>query len=338
MLFNNRGQLMTSRAAARSKREFLKTLGVGTAALAGAVAGSAVVAGAGAYFVREPEVSSLRGQVNTLGQANTDLEAQRAGLSSQVSSLQSNVNSLTTEKSTLQTQVNSLTTEKSTLETVVNSLTTGNADLTQKVDGLADQLTGLQTQLDTANNQLLALQEESRTLTRRLTQLNKVTGETGERLFIAVAFSKANVVDGVDHRIAMNITGRFNADKREVEGGGNFVHFDNAPLGPKPIIAYGRWEATKFVNFKAKAAPSTYALIESGVLDAEINLLDPFGGRAVPATLHYVCNIGPAGLSTGEDEGYTLTIPGSLFTADGAGGPFKPLVPPVGITHISGAF
>lgn len=38
-----------------------------------------------------------------------------------------------------------------------------------------------------------------------------------------------------------------------------------------------------------------------------------------PATVRVVCNIGAAGLSTGEEEGATLTIPGAPF------GPFVPV-------------
>ncbi len=38
---------------------------------------------------------------------------------------------------------------------------------------------------------------------------------------------------------------------------------------------------------------------------------------------------------TGETEGYILTIPGTIFGAGGTPGPFKPLSPPLGLTHTS---
>lgn len=43
-------------------------------------------------------------------------------------------------------------------------------------------------------------------------------------------------------------------------------------------------------------------------------------------TLRVACNIGPAGLSTGEAEGVTVTIDGAPV------GPFVPLTPPLGLT------
>jgi hypothetical protein len=54
----------------------------------------------------------------------------------------------------------------------------------------------------------------------------------------------------------------------------------------------------------------------------EIHLI-PKGGPVILATLELICNIGAAGLSTGEEEGFILTIPGAPF------GPFVPLMPAV---------
>ena len=47
----------------------------------------------------------------------------------------------------------------------------------------------------------------------------------------------------------------------------------------------------------------------------------------VEANLRVVCNIGAAGLNTGEEEGFVLDIPGTPFTADGMFGPFEPFTP-----------
>ena len=53
-----------------------------------------------------------------------------------------------------------------------------------------------------------------------------------------------------------------------------------------------------------------------------VNLV-PNSGPVIPATLEVVCNIPPAGLFTGNPEGFKLTIPGDVFV---------PLGPPLGIT------
>ena len=47
----------------------------------------------------------------------------------------------------------------------------------------------------------------------------------------------------------------------------------------------------------------------------------------VEANLRVVCNIGAAGLNTGEEEGFVLDIPGTPFTAGGMFGPFEPFTP-----------
>jgi hypothetical protein len=163
----------------------------------------------------------------------------------------------------------------------------------------------------------------------------------GWRYTTWVAFSKANTIDGVDHRVAMQGVVRFNPDQKVVDGGGSFVHFDNAPPTPKPILASGLWEAKEFLSHSLLTPPAIYGKIEAGILTMNINLLPDVGpnaGKVIPAILRPVCNIGalgPAG-STGEPEGYTLTIPGTPFATDVAAGPFKPLSPTVlGITHIS---
>ncbi|MDR7415164.1 MAG: hypothetical protein QN193_05480 [Armatimonadota bacterium] len=39
------------------------------------------------------------------------------------------------------------------------------------------------------------------------------------------------------------------------------------------------------------------------------------------------CNLPPAGLQTGEIEGYTLSIPGTDFSAGGTPGPFRQILP-----------
>ena len=153
--------------------------------------------------------------------------------------------------------------------------------------------------------------------------------EKGNRQSTFVAFSQARTVGGVQHRIAMNGKVQFNPEREKVSGGGNFVHFNNAAPGvPKPILATGLWEADEFISWDHNVG--TYDHINASILQLAITLL-PDGGEPTDATLRLICNIGAAGLTTGEPEGFVLTIPGAPF------GPFRPLDPPLGLTHISTA-
>jgi hypothetical protein len=71
-----------------------------------------------------------------------------------------------------------------------------------------------------------------------------------------------------------------------------------------------------------------YGPIVASVLELEVELIVEFPApEVVPGTLRLVCNVEPAGLTTGEPEGFKLTIPNS-------GEVFLPVVPPVGLTHI----
>jgi hypothetical protein len=156
--------------------------------------------------------------------------------------------------------------------------------------------------------------------------------DEGDRAFVFLAYSQAATIDGVQHRIAMLGSGTFNAAEREVEGGGSFVHFDQATPGvPKRIISSGLWKAREFVSYQ-NGFGITYGHIESAILVVRVDLIPDGGGEVVQGvTLRLICNTGPAGVTTGEPEGFVLTIPGTPF------GPFKPLDPILGITHLSTA-
>src|SRR3990172_174353 len=69
----------------------------------------------------------------------------------------------------------------------------------------------------------------------------------------------------------------------------------------------------------------------AGAFVLSVDLLPDLGPvrRIEGATLRIACNIGPAGLSTGEPEGVVLTIPGADFS------PFVPQDPVAGLTHLS---
>jgi len=174
----------------------------------------------------------------------------------------------------------------------------------------------------------------------------RVKGAGVQREFRFVTYSQVTTSDGVVHRIAMPGSGTFNPEDDEAEGGGNYVRFNIAAPGvPKPILDSGTWKVTQFVSAAfcgqqlscGSATPSgTYGRITAGILELRVELISDVNGTVTPATLRLICNIGFAGISTGEDEGFTLDIDGSSF------GRFTPVfVPtadgskiPLGVTHL----
>ncbi len=165
----------------------------------------------------------------------------------------------------------------------------------------------------------------------------------GERVFTFVSFSQAApLADGTVARDGMQGSGKFDVEAAEVEGGGSFVVFNQAAAGvPKPILLSGTWKATTFVSYtntNAAGVPfGSYDHIQAAILVLLVDLHLDDGTVISGATLTLICNIGAAGASTGQAEGYKLTIPGTPF------GEFTPvLVPnaaggttPFGITHLS---
>jgi len=114
----------------------------------------------------------------------------------------------------------------------------------------------------------------------------------------------------------MSGSGRFRGG--EVEGGGEFVHFKVAQLTmPSPaFIATGGWSAVELLDY---AEVGTWGRAVAGILTVRARV-KPCDGPSIPAMLVVVCNLGPAGISTGLAEGYTLTLPGgTTFSPFGAG-------------------
>jgi hypothetical protein len=149
--------------------------------------------------------------------------------------------------------------------------------------------------------------------------------------FHFLAVSEAGTVDGVAHRVIMGGDGQIT--QGNVVGDGFFVHFNPAAPGvPKPVLATGSWKAKRLISFDLIG---TFGVQGAGVLDMVIHLV-PVDGPVVEAMLEVVCNIAAAGLfNPGKDEGYSLSIPGTIFVPGGAAGPFEPLVPPMGISAFS---
>jgi hypothetical protein len=139
--------------------------------------------------------------------------------------------------------------------------------------------------------------------------------------WIFAAFSKAaTTTDGVAHRAAME--GHGFVDGGDIEGVGSYNLFDNASAVPKTILSAGTWEAT---GLNSLNLVGQWGAFESAIVDMQINLLQIIPSEAViAARLVVPCNIPAAGLSTGEEEGFFLTIPGA------AEGTYSPLSPPIG--------
>ena len=151
-------------------------------------------------------------------------------------------------------------------------------------------------------------------------------GEHGHgtgRIYDFVSFSQAPTSGHVAQpRIGMRGCGNFDETTQRVDGGGSFFLFDNALPVPKPLILFGRWRATTFVGYDTKGLPS-YGPVQPGILE----LLADVEGLGSGLSMEIVCNVGPGGLLTGEEEGWQLR--GTPY------GDFMPLSPPVGITHLS---
>ncbi|HSL68570.1 MAG TPA: twin-arginine translocation signal domain-containing protein [Actinomycetota bacterium] len=114
-----------------------------------------------------------------------------------------------------------------------------------------------------------------------------------------------------------------------VKGGGSFTHFIPADGPPFPIVATGHWRARTLLSFDPIGS---YGELVAGIAEVEIvaDITAPFTDRT-GATLEIVCNIGPAGLVTGKEEGVTLSVPEAGLT-------FVPSSPPSGLTIFTTGF
>jgi len=139
--------------------------------------------------------------------------------------------------------------------------------------------------------------------------------DDGRTNFFFLSFSQGGVVDGVNHRIAMAGAGKIS--EAGVKGGGSFTHLNAASSVPQTVLASGAWKAKSLVSFTLAGLWGSQFV--AGILEMTVSLVADFPSRVVlPATLRVVCNLGPAGISTGEPEGFKLTVPGA---------PFSPFVP-----------
>ncbi len=151
---------------------------------------------------------------------------------------------------------------------------------------------------------------------------------SGVRVFNVLAFSQAAAAeDGTIPRVGMQGKGRFTPDRGEVQGGGNYVRDDAAQAVPRTVLDFGTWLATDIVSFDL-VPDGTFGRITAGILVLRIRMFSDVDGSVSTATLRLICNIGDAGITTGETEGFVLNIDGTPF------GDFRPLTPAQGLTHL----
>ncbi len=145
----------------------------------------------------------------------------------------------------------------------------------------------------------------------------------GGTTFFFVALGQGKKVGAVSHRAVLRGEGRFTDST--AEGTGTFIHFDDGVANPpKPLLAAGKWKVTKLVKFTPKGDKTEG--IQAGILEMLVDVT-PNGKPTVSgATLRVICNIGFAGIQTGEPEGFTFEVPGA------EAGRFEPIVVAPGAT------
>ena len=143
----------------------------------------------------------------------------------------------------------------------------------------------------------------------------------GQRIYVAVAFSQSPpTTDVAQPRIAVNIAGTFKPDAGWIRGGGNWVLLDWTPPAVARLVAAGSWSPRSLVDYTTGFGPSV-GQIQASIVDLRAD----FEGLANDVAMRLICNIGPAGILTGQPEGWKATIPGF--------GEFVPIG--IGITHTS---
>lgn len=150
----------------------------------------------------------------------------------------------------------------------------------------------------------------------------------GHQHFSLVAVSGTSAAEtGFDHVLVLEGAGSFKAKNGQVdhEGGGNFVHVRFAPAFPmgQQLVASGKWEVTGFVSYTSTLPD--YGRVRPSIIVVTVDLR-PDAGGSLAGTLQIICNVGFAGLLTGQPEGFRLDLPAAGINFD---------TPLVGLTHIS---
>jgi hypothetical protein len=146
--------------------------------------------------------------------------------------------------------------------------------------------------------------------------------------FSLVSLSGTSAAEvGSDNVMLLEGAASFKAKPGQVdrEGGGNFNHIRFTPAFPagQQLLASGTWEPTGFVSYTSTLPD--YGRVRPSVIVVTV-VLNPDGGGSFEGTLLVACNVGFAGLLTGEPEGFKLNLPALGLNFDN---------PLVGLTHIS---
>src|SRR5438093_10355488 len=128
-------------------------------------------------------------------------------------------------------------------------------------------------------------------------------------------------IAGASDRLIIQGDGSFNRNR--ASGGGTFDHFLAGTGPPATLVATGTWKAEDVVSW---TPGTTHGVYQGGILVIHATV-KPIGQPAIKNVMIQIdCNLGPAGFSTGKQEGVIVTLPG--------GPVFTPMVtnPPFGLT------
>jgi hypothetical protein len=150
----------------------------------------------------------------------------------------------------------------------------------------------------------------------------------GHQHFSLVSLSGTSAAEaGSDNVMLLEGAASFKAKTGQVdrEGGGNFAHIRFTPAFPvgQQLLASGTWEPTGFVSYTSTLPD--YGRVRPSIIVVTV-VLNPDGGGSFEGTLLVTCNVGFAGLLTGQPEGFKLNLPSLGLNFDN---------PLVGLTHIS---
>jgi len=134
-------------------------------------------------------------------------------------------------------------------------------------------------------------------------------------------FVVADQVAGTADRLIIQGDGNFNRNR--ASGGGTFDHFLAGTGPPATLVATGTWRATDVVSWTPGTSHGVY---RGGILIMHATV-KPNGQPQIKNVLIEVdCNLGPAGFSTGKEEGVVVTVPGPPQVV------FTPTSPTTGVT------
>ena len=139
---------------------------------------------------------------------------------------------------------------------------------------------------------------------------------------IGYHFLVVDQIQGQPDRLILQGNGSFNRNR--ASGGGTFDHFLACVAPPAcTVVATGTWKAEDVVSWSPGLS---HGVFEGGTLMIHATV-KPNGQPAIKNVMIEIdCNLGPAGFSTGKQEGVIVTLPG--------GPVFTPMVtnPPFGLT------